>query len=329
MPLRGSSPKPAMRDSLGRRRGKRPARRDSVAKAVCGFANAIGGYLIIGAEREGAGWRLRGVSFPSDEPGTWISSLVSSGVTPLPRFDVKAFPRGQDVDAVVVRIEPTSSPPCMTTSGVVYQRVSGQTRPVTDQRVLSDLFERGATIRTRTEANALRAAQRIVSEAGAFAPEHSVMAVSLCGVDGPVDKAQALFSQEPARPVTDLVHADLQLDPYARYGVRGSVHQDCLRVWTASEECGEGTTAAAFWDGCVAIVWSSLDEVAVPDITRNARRFWETLVKAVQFFGGQGEAHLASSSTEATRPSNTRAESCQPETLRRWTEGARATRRRA
>ena len=74
MPLRGSSPKPAMRDSLGRRRGKRPARRDSVAKAVCGFANAIGGYLIIGAEREGAGWRLRGVSFPSDEPGTWISS---------------------------------------------------------------------------------------------------------------------------------------------------------------------------------------------------------------------------------------------------------------
>jgi hypothetical protein len=296
---------------------------------VCGFANAIGGYLIIGAEREGAGWRLRGVSFPSDEPGTWISSLVSSGVTPLPRFDVKAFPRGQDVDGVVVRIEPTSSPPCMTTSGVVYQRVSGQTRPVTDQRVLSDLFERGATIRTRTEANALRAAQRIVSEAGAFAPEHSVMAVSLCGVDGPVDKAQALFSQEPARPVTDLVHADLQLDPYARYGVRGSVHQDCLRVWTASEECGEGTTAAAFWDGCVAIVWSSLDEVAVPDITRNARRFWETLVKAVQFFGGQGEAHLASSSTEATRPSNTRAESCQPETLRRWTEGARATRRRA
>lgn len=207
--------------------------------------------------------------------------------------------------------------------------MSGQTRPVTDQRVLSDLFERGATIRTRTEANALRAAQRIVSEAGAFAPEHSVMAVSLCGVDGPVDKAQALFSQEPARPVTDLVHADLQLDPYARYGVRGSVHQDCLRVWTASEECGEGTTAAAFWDGCVAIVWSSLDEVAVPDITRNARRFWETLVKAVQFFGGQGEAHLASSSTEATRPSNTRAESCQPETLRRWTEGARATRRRA
>ena len=89
-----------------------------------------------------------------------------------------------------------------------------------------------------------------------------------------MDKAQALFSQEPARPVTDLVHADLQLDPYARYGVRGSVHQDCLRVWTASEECGEGTTAAAFWDGCVAIVWSSLDEVAVPDITRNARRFW-------------------------------------------------------
>jgi hypothetical protein len=276
-------------------KGKKAPHRDSIRKAVCGFANALGGYLIVGAERGSAGWQLPGVSFPS-EPQTWTSSVISAGgVSPIPRFDVKSFLREGGRHVVVLEIQPVSTPPCITASGVVYQRVSGQTLPVTDQRVLSELIEKGGAARFRTEASALRAAQRMIAEeAGGFASEHSVFAAALCAVDGPADKAAALFSQERGRRFADLVDAELQPEAVVlSHGVRGSVHQDCLRVWTATKDEGQAVTAAGFWDGALAVVWSSAEpQITVPEITREAQRFWRTLATAVRRFGGSGEAHL-------------------------------------
>jgi predicted HTH transcriptional regulator len=108
-------------------------RRDSVRKAVCGLANAQGGFLIIGAERAaGVAWNLAGVEFGSSEPATWLSSVIADGLSPLPSFDVRVFRRPNDRSAAVVAVEPLAAAPCMTTSGVVYQRVTGQTLPVTD-----------------------------------------------------------------------------------------------------------------------------------------------------------------------------------------------------
>lgn len=277
-------------------KGKETPRRDSVLKAVCGFANALGGYLIIGAERGSTGWQLPGASFPGDEPATWISSMITAGgVSPVPRFDAKPFPRESGRQAVVVEIHPIATPPCITASGVVYQRVSGQTLPVKDQRVLSDLIEKGAAARSRTEASALRAGQRMLAEAGDFASEHSVLAAALCAVDGPADKAAALFSEDRGRRFADLVNAELQPESVVlSYGVRGSVHQDCLRVWTATKDEGQAVTAAGFWDGAVAVVWSSAEnQITVPEITHEAQRFWRTLATAAQLFGGRGEAHFA------------------------------------
>jgi hypothetical protein len=145
-------------------KGTQVPHRDSVRKAVCGFANALGGYLILGAEmRNNARWELTGLQFPYPEPGSWVGSLIApAGVSPLPVFDPKPFDLGDGRHAVVVRVEPVDVPPCITASGVAYQRVSGQTLPVTDQRVLMDLLEKGAAARRRTEEAALTAARTIL-----------------------------------------------------------------------------------------------------------------------------------------------------------------------
>jgi len=45
-------------------KGPYEPRQDQVRKAVSGFANAIGGVLILGAERDGDTWRLPGCQFP-------------------------------------------------------------------------------------------------------------------------------------------------------------------------------------------------------------------------------------------------------------------------
>lgn len=308
-------------------KGRKTPHRDSVRKAVCGFANAVGGYLIIGAERGQEGWRLPGAEFPSDEPGTWIGSLVAAGgVSPVPVFEPKAFDANDGRHAVVVRVEPVPTPPCITASGIAYQRVSGQTLPITDQRVLADLIQKGATLRAQTEALALRAAQRLRSEPMAFHAAASVFAMALCAVGGPENKSKVLFDRPRAVAFHQLVQQDLQADAMVDYGVQSSIHQDCLLAWTASAEVGQGTTAAAFWDGAVAVVYSDVGrEYLVPTFAHDVRRFWRALVCAVELFGGVGDAHLAivlNRDHPALRAERTTV----PRTdIRRWTEAREPT----
>jgi hypothetical protein len=60
-------------------------RSESVRKAVCGFANARGGTLILGAESGGdpPAWRLDGMTF-RDEPPVWLSSVIADGGVACP-----------------------------------------------------------------------------------------------------------------------------------------------------------------------------------------------------------------------------------------------------
>jgi hypothetical protein len=169
-----------MRGCSGRAKGAAAPRRDSVVKAVCGFANSVGGYLILGAERVESGWALTGAAFPNHEPATWASSIIATGgVSPVPVFDAKPLRVEDGGVALVVRVEPVATPPCITASGTVYQRVSGQTLPVTDPRVMSELIQRGAAARLQTEAAAMRAAQRLLGEGPVFAPPANAFALAL------------------------------------------------------------------------------------------------------------------------------------------------------
>jgi hypothetical protein len=303
-------------------KGTKVPHRDSIRKEVCGFANAVGGYLIIGAEQGANGWTLPGITFPHAEPATWVSSLiVDGGVSPLPVFDAKPFGRDEGRKAVVVKVEPVAVPPCITASGLVFQRVTGQTPPVTDQRVLADLIEKGTAARTRAEAFALQAARRLLAEPMGFGPAASVFAVALCATGGPEDKSAVLFDETRALRFEKLASEQLQPDSLDQYGVQSAIRQDSLLAWSISKDRTSGTTAAAFWDGSVAVVCShNGNDYLVPTLTGDVRRFWRGLAAAVQLFGGVSEAHLAialkTSHAALHRPGRE-----VPRTdVRRWTE---------
>jgi hypothetical protein len=139
---------------------KRPLHSGSIRKAACGFANQIGGFLIIGARRGDDGrWQLPGIKRPDREPELWIGKLLRA-LSPTPGFDTKAWTVDDDRLVLVVRVQPVAAPPCMTPDGRVYERVSGETLPVEDPALLDRLFQRGRHARDRAEQHAFAAAVR-------------------------------------------------------------------------------------------------------------------------------------------------------------------------
>src|SRR4051812_1231586 len=127
----------------------------SLAKAAAGMSNAIGGVVLLGAAPHDTGARaLPGAGFTPDEPGTRGTPVLGTRLRPVPEIDLKVFERPEGRKAVVIRVQPVGAPPCITSDGIVYQRVSGQTVPVTDQAVMADLLGRGRAARDSTEAAA-------------------------------------------------------------------------------------------------------------------------------------------------------------------------------
>jgi hypothetical protein len=125
--------------------GDRP-HRDAVRKHVSAFANSeLGGFYILGAtraERNAGPWRLDPLHFGGEEPTTWLSRIIRNGVNPVPLYDVKEWEQnGRHV--AVLRLDPVAEPPCMTMSGEVFTRVSGESVPVTDAETLRRLYSLG------------------------------------------------------------------------------------------------------------------------------------------------------------------------------------------
>lgn len=275
-------------------KGREQPHRDTVRKGVCGLANARGGFFIVGAEpAQAGGWALNGVTFRSSEPGTWLSSVITSGLHPVPTFDVKTFERGDGRHAALVAVEPVAVPPCITTSGVVYQRVTGQTLPVTDQRVLAELYRRGRAARGQAELLALRAAERALGEPAVLTPQESQLAVGFCPVSGADDKAAVIFTRSFTDRVTEVVQRGLQVDAQLRYSCHGDIRQDGVRVWPASHGLGSSWCAAVYWDGSVSAVFATpSDELYVDELIGRAKQAWRVLAQLAELAGGSGEAHL-------------------------------------
>jgi hypothetical protein len=86
--------------------------------------------------------------------------VIRDGLRPVPSFEVRAWQISDDRAAAVVMVEPTPLPPCITTDGAIFERVSGRTVPAREPDTLARLYDRGEAARVRAESTALGAVKR-------------------------------------------------------------------------------------------------------------------------------------------------------------------------
>jgi Putative DNA-binding domain len=300
-----------------------------VRRQVCAFANGHEvGYLILGADRDSAEpdapkWRVDGVEFP-DEPRTWIAEVIGhpeGGVRPRPDFDVAAWPAANG-HVAVVRVTPTSTPPCIA-NGTVYERLPGKTQTVRDPLILAGLFSRGDEARKRAQALADRAARTVMDalagEAGSFRrpwtpietedqpadddttddeTTHVRFAVGVAATGIPPNIAGRLFRDEFAEKIwTQLRDRPTGLPPgFGRPPDSVDVSQEAL-TWR-HELLGHVdsiTVVRAAWDGSAGAGQKLATEDVYPDslAQQQIAPQWRLADQLVQRLGGFGDVYIA------------------------------------
>lgn len=294
-------------EAKGKGRERDCPRPDTLLKAVCGLANQIGGYLILGASRNDDKWTFDGVKVPDDEPGLWIGRILRR-LQPVPRFEVsEIFDIGEDNVAFVVKVEPVSAPPCMTPQGRVYERVSGETRPVEDPVLLDRLLRRGEQARGRAENYARRAAERAIV-LPEWIPQRSVsIAVGLASVGRETeDISSRLFTGATHEAITKSIWALVgeapleQIDVYQRQDAYTALaHSAAYNHYDIDGETVIGVNRSSYflqanWDGSVSAgAWfsdESLEDAIYPEEV--VARCWREAATMGQILGGYGPAHL-------------------------------------
>jgi hypothetical protein len=232
---------------------------DSVRKQVSAFGNSIGGYLIIGAvRRQDGGWAIPGVAFPDEEPQAWVSHVIrENGVRPVPKFDVKSWAT-EEGSVAVVQVEPVAAPPCITRSGEVFERVSGESPRVTDPIVLARLFERGSGAEKRAEGAALRQAD-YAALADPGEPPFLIVGVSVARIGQPDDIGRRVFSERFAESQRETVRG-LPREPLFFFAgeatYRNAVTQDSV-IATMSNGGRHRWEARVSWDGSVLVLYTA------------------------------------------------------------------------
>jgi hypothetical protein len=286
-------------------------RPDSIRKAACGFANQIGGYLILGAHKaEGDGWDLPGITPPADEPEVWLGKTLRR-LRPEPRFAVKTWLRAGDKIAIVIQIEPVAVPPCMTPQGRVYERVTGETLPVEDPILLDKLFRRGENARTRAAQLAPRAAKRALNASGWFFQKSVGLAVGLAPLARETDDISSqLFTQETRNAMVqaswDLLlglrpegHPDDVGQRQEQDAHAALLHFDEHRTWGVKDEVVATTRSTwltqANWDGSVAasLTLSDGDVAQGPPPEEMIAALWRVVVPLCVRLGGYGPSQLS------------------------------------
>jgi Putative DNA-binding domain len=273
----------------------------SVRKQVCAFANAEGGYLVIGVRREGDTWVADGVDFRGEEPTTWLGQIIRSGLRPVPRYDVTSWKLDDGRHVAVVQIEPVSEPPCMTTSGEVFERVSGESIKVDDPAGLARLYERGQGAQVRAEQNALAGAERVgLHDPGE--PPFLIFTITLAPTGTADDISGRLFVESFANSLADKVET---LQFYRSAGrlqnvfAETSVRQDSVFAWRRSPDKIERWVAATFWDGSAALLFEvmrppqeSFTRIPVDVLFALVSRAAKVAAELVETAGGYGRARV-------------------------------------
>jgi hypothetical protein len=241
---------------------KGDASRGSVRKQVCGFANGYDtGYLILGVQQGSDGaWTLDGVAFPNGDPPNAITDMLANGgVTPYPDgLEVNPFDVGDGKHVAVVRIPPVATPPC-NTAGIVYERVSGKTIPVTDPMRLSALFGRGDAARRDAELKAERAALSVRDRAPAERDAVQI-AIGLAAAGYAPDIGSRLFSRRfetgLQASIQRVLAGDLLIGP-AGPRIDRRVTQEAIMLRSPAEHrLGWSWTVRGSWDGAIGLHWT-------------------------------------------------------------------------
>jgi Putative DNA-binding domain len=273
----------------------------SVLKQVCAFANAQGGYLLVGVRREDGAWVADGVDFRGEEPTTWLGRIIRNGLRPVPRYDVKSWKLADGREVAVVQVEPVSESPCMTSSGEVFERVSGESIKVEDPAVLARLYERGQAAQVRAETNALAGPERVgLYDPGE--PPFLIVTMALAPTGTADDISGRLFVESFAESLADQVET-LQFYRYSGRLQNGfadtSVRQDSVSAWRHSPDKIERWVAAAFWDGSAALLFEvmrppdeSFTRIPVDDLFALVSRAAKVAAELVETAGGYGRAHV-------------------------------------
>jgi hypothetical protein len=112
---------------------KRAADIATLAKVVSAFANANGGWLLLGVDDDGAlaGWHPNGRAHPRD----WLRDVLDNALDPVPHFEAELF----DVDGTTIGIvrvpRSTAAPHFIDATGEVFERRNGQTKRAISSQV--------------------------------------------------------------------------------------------------------------------------------------------------------------------------------------------------
>jgi hypothetical protein len=119
------------------------ARSDLLAKSCSAFANTLGGLLVVGVPDDSD--ELVGITNKISEPELWVKDLLRGHVVPLPPFRAHRIELANGRWLLLVLVEESSTTPHFTSKGAIYVRSGSSSEPVpiTEQRTLFELIERG------------------------------------------------------------------------------------------------------------------------------------------------------------------------------------------
>lgn len=274
-------------------------RPDAVVKHCCGFANALGGFLIIGAHADKGSWHLDGVDFSDDEPRLWIGNIIRSGLSPVPWHDVHAWEVARGRTVAIVRVDAVAGGPCMSASGEIFERVSGATIRVQDPASLRALFASGNAAIERAEAEALRALgdPPSPSDDARFA-----LALALAPTGKPADVSMRLFTEAFEGAMVDVFESlpasPLYAENHANRFHERAVRQDSVTMY--AHQGLERWTARVGWDASAQVLLTVVpDDPGETTLTADAifadavRPAAGAATSLVALVGGHGQAHVA------------------------------------
>jgi hypothetical protein len=166
---------------------------NSLAKACAAFANTYGGLLVVGVPDDRN--ELVGISTFAGEAQLWVKDNLRAHILPMPPFRARWLPIDKEKGILLVLVEEsTTTPHLLTRSGAIYVRSPGSSDPVpiSDQRRLLDLTERGSAASTHAEERAREAGKMYVHDELTI----TTFAVALSATGIASDFEQRLFAPE-------------------------------------------------------------------------------------------------------------------------------------